>query len=212
MKFRKVMLILMSCLCFATLMGCNNDNQSDDNGDVALSDGEGEEVTTPPLGETPNEKIENQPKEDGTSDIHVTIQSVEISLDELKTQDYVVPVMVTLDENAGISYAEWGALVDSRCKFTADSNDLEYSVYYSINEEQNFMWTAWSSGSQVMTNTGNLLKLEVTLPSDAAVGDSYEINYQPISLAKKAHAWSGDKNWVTNGYVTWTDGEITIVG
>ncbi|MDE6776400.1 MAG: hypothetical protein K2O52_02510 [Oscillospiraceae bacterium] len=221
MKFRKVMLILASCVFFATLAGCEKNNPSENNDvqDSAVQndaqddeDDSPEEVTTPPLAENPNEKIpENQAKEDGTSDIHVTIQNVEISLDDLKSQDYVVPVMVTLDENAGINYAEWGALVDSRCKFTADNSELDYSVVYSINDEEHFMWTAWSGGSEIITTTGNLLKLEVTLPQDAAVGDSYEINYQSVSLAEKPHAWSGEQNWASDGYVTWTDGGITVV-
>ncbi|MDE5791910.1 MAG: hypothetical protein K2H66_00105 [Oscillospiraceae bacterium] len=225
MKFRRVMLILASCVFFATLAGCNKDNtQSDiDTQDSAVQsgdeDGDGdedspEEVTTPPLAMSSKDKqAENNPREDGTSDIHVKIESVEISLEDLQAQNYVVPVMITLDENAGISYAEWGALVDSRCTFTADNSEMDLSVYYSINEEQNFMWTAWSSGSQIKEGEADLLKLEVTLPQDAAVGDKYEINYQSISLAEKPHSWSSNNdNWVTNGYVTWTDGGITIIG
>lgn len=224
MKFRKVMLILASCVFFATLAGCNGakSSQSDDSDTQIQSNNDDdnnneeetpEEVTTPPLAENPKETLsENQSKEDGTSDIHVVIETVDISLEDLQAQNYVVPVMITLDENAGITYSEWGAVVDSRCTFTADKSETDYSVYYSINEERNFMWTAWTSGAEVIDNIGSLLKLEVTVPSDAKVGDKFEINYQSMSLADKAHIWNGGNgDWVKNGYVTWVDGGINIV-
>lgn len=211
MKFRRVMLILVSCVYFATLAGCSKKDDTLSGNDA--DDADIIEETTPILtDEATEKKPENQPKSDGTSDIHVTIESVEVSLEELKAQEYTVPVMITIDENSGITYSEWGAVVDSRCQFTADNHRMDYSVYYSINEEHNFMWTAWSSGSQVMDSIGNLLKLEVTLPEDAAVGDSYEIKYQSVSLAEKPHVWSGDSgDWAEVGYVTWTDGGITVV-
>ncbi|MDE5884783.1 MAG: hypothetical protein K2H29_06905 [Oscillospiraceae bacterium] len=223
MKFRKLLCVLMCCVTTAALAGCSKtqDSETDSAGEnpdstvgtVSGDDGQVEEVTTPVLTENAKEKMpENQPKADGTSDIHVTIESVEVTLDELKAQDYVVPVMITLDENSGIAYSEWGALVDERCKFTADNKKTSYSVYYSINEEKHFMWTAWSSGPQIEDSPGSLLQLNVTIPEDAAVGDHYGIEYQSMSMANKPHVWSSDTDsWVDDGYVTWTDGGITIV-
>ncbi|MDE5754197.1 MAG: hypothetical protein K2H89_06635 [Oscillospiraceae bacterium] len=222
LKFSKVLSVLTGCVCVMALTGCKKQEepQSDSSADSPVStqdavvdDGEVEEITTPVLTENSVEKIpQNQTKSDGTSDIHVTVESVEVTLDELKAQDYVVPVMITIDENSGISYAEWGVLVDERCKYTADNRKLDYSVYYSINEEENFMWTAWSAGADILDDIGNLLKLEVIIPEDAAVGDSYGIKYQAMSLAEKPHVWSTDADdWVRNGYISWTDGGITIV-
>ncbi|MDE7121173.1 MAG: hypothetical protein K2O42_03330 [Oscillospiraceae bacterium] len=223
MKFRKLLCVLMCCVTTAALAGCNKkqDSETDssvENPDSAVNtiaedDGQVEEVTTPVLSEKAKEKMpENQPKADGTSDIHVTIESIEVTLDELKAQDYVVPVMILLEENSGITYSEWGASVDERCKFTADNEGTSYSVYYSINDEKHFMWTAWSSGSQIEDTPGKLLQLQVVIPEDAAVGDHYEVKYQSVSMADKPHVWSNDTDsWVDDGYVTWTDGGITVV-
>lgn len=223
MKFRKVLCVLMCCIATASLAGCNKtqDSGTDSNLDVpdnpvntvAEDDGQVEEVTTPVLTEKSKENMpENQPKADGTSDIHVTVESVEVTLEELQAQDYVVPVMIRITENSGITYAEWGALVDERCQFTADNHKLDYAVYYSINDEKHFMWTAWSSGAELMDSTGGLLKLEVIVPEDAVVGDHYGIEYQAVSMADKPHVWSNDTDdWVSDGYVTWTDGGITVV-
>lgn len=222
LKFSKVLSVLTGCVCVMALTGCKKQEESQSvsgtdssvsTQDAVDNDGEVEEITTPVLTENSMEKIpQNQTKSDGTSDIHVTVESVEVTLDELKAQDYVVPVMITIDENSGISYAEWGVLVDERCKYTADNHKLDYSVYYSINEEENFMWTAWSAGADILDEIGNLLKLEVIIPEDAAVGDSYGIKYQAMSLAEKPHVWSTDANdWVKDGYISWTDGGITVV-
>lgn len=226
MKFRKMLIILMCCAVTCALAGCSKTQDSETDSvaentesapDIAVEDGEddgiAEEITTPVLTEKAKEKMpENQPKADGTSDIHVTIESVEVTLDELKAQDYIVPVMITLDENSGITYSEWGAKVDERCKFTADNQETSYSIYYSINDDKHFMWTAWSSGSQIRDSSGSLLQLNVVIPEDAAVGDHYGIEYQSMSMMEKPHVWSNDTDaWVDDGYVTWTDGGITVV-
>ncbi len=144
---------------------------------------------------------------------HITVESVEISLSELKAQNYTVPVYVRLDKNAGVNYSEWGLIVDKRCTFTVNENaeDLAFTVYHSINEKEHFIWTAWASGTEVSTKTGNLICLNVTLPRAAAAGDSFLLEYADWSKADTPHLWnSPDNKWAESGDVTWTDGIITI--
>ena len=154
----------------------------------------------------------SQTKDDGTSDIHVTIESVEISLNDLKAQNYTVPVYVTLEENSGISYSEWGASFDERCSVVTNPDDEEvrFDTVCSINTEKHFFWTAWSAAS-IREKPGKLLSLLVTLPEDAAPGDVYAITYAPVSQANMLHSWANSEtDWVKSGYVSWTDGGITV--
>lgn len=145
-------------------------------------------------------------------DIYVSIQNVEISLDDLKERDYTVPVFVTLDKNAGISYTEWGLYFDSRCQVEAATagQGIDFNIVASVNDEEHFIWTAWASTSD-SDYPGTLMRLDVTIPEDAALGDTYPITYAATSLADKPHVWnSTEKNWVTSGSVGWKDGSITI--
>ncbi len=154
----------------------------------------------------------NETRADGTADIYVTIQSVEVSLDELKANDYTVPVYVHLDQNAGINYAEWGASYDSRCTVTSDNKDenIRFDIVCSINEESHFLWTAWASAN-LNESTGNLVLLKVKLPMDAKAGDTFPIKYAEMSLADKPHVWnSSENNWAEDGVVGWTDGGVTV--
>lgn len=153
-----------------------------------------------------------KPKADNASaKLHVTIETVDVSLDELKAQDYTVPLVVTLDKNPGITYSEWGLKLDSRCTYTTDSKGLDFSTVSFINDEKHFLWTAWTSGAQVTDYDGSLLKLNVKLPMDAKSGDSYQIAYADVSLADAAHIWvGGDNDWVKSGQVGWTDGGVNV--
>lgn len=145
---------------------------------------------------------------------HITVETVEISVADLKAQDYTVPVYVSLDRNAGVTYSEWGVKMDSRCTFTADNSEIDMvmAVYHSINDAEHFLWTAWASAGTPVTRTGHILRLDVKLPMSAAAGDEYTIEYADWSLADKAHIWSGenDVDWAENGDVTWTDGGIIV--
>lgn len=146
-------------------------------------------------------------------DIHVTIDSVSISLSDLKAKDYTVPVYISLDSNSGITYSEWGALVDARCTFTASNstkNNLIISEYYSINDEMHFIWNAWAAAAD-MTDTGNILLLHVTLPKNTKAGDTFPITYADWSMGDTPHKWMGSSNdWAVAGSVTWADGGITV--
>ena len=155
----------------------------------------------------------NETKPDGTCDIHVTIQSVEVSEAELKENNYVVPVYVELDQNAGITYAEWGAEYDSRCTldYTSFGENVDFNTVCSINEENHFFWTAWAS-SENITQPGNLILLKLTLPKDAKAGDEFPVTYASFSHGGKAHVWNNnEKDWVTEGIIGWTDGGITVI-
>ncbi len=146
--------------------------------------------------------------------VHINVETVEISLSDLKAQDYTVPVIITLEENAGVTYTEWGLSVDERCTFAVDeeAEDLAMTVYHAINEEQHFLWTAWASAGEPNTRTGKLMVLDVTIPENAKAGDFYTVDYADWSLADKPHVWSSnDNSWGESEDVTWVDGGIQII-
>lgn len=205
---KTLLLFLTGCLVLCSACGKNTTESSSSQPETQPFT-----LSTEGLGtRAPFETPVNETKSDGTADIHVTIQSVEISQADLKANDYTVPVYVTLDQNAGINYAEWGAYYDSRCTLTSDNRDMEvrFDIVCSINEEQHFFWTAWASAN-LNDVIGNLVLLHVKLPMDAKAGDTFPITYAPMSLANKPHVWNGaEANWVTSGIVGWTDGGVTV--
>ena len=130
-----------------------------------------------------------------TKKMHIAVETVEISLADLAAQDYTVPVHVYLEQNAGVTYSEWGLKMDERCTFAVQSpadEPLALTVYHAENAEQHFIWTAWASGTQIISSTGPILVVDVTLPKDAAAGDKYTVDYADWSLADKGHVWSND--------------------
>ncbi|MCR4644318.1 MAG: hypothetical protein K5695_02780 [Oscillospiraceae bacterium] len=151
--------------------------------------------------------------------LHVSIETVSISLEQLKSQDYTVPVLVTLDKNPGITYSEWGLHIDPKCTFTADSEECKVQTVHVENDEEHFLWTAWASGA-LLKGTGSLLEVQLKLPLDAKAGDTYTITYADTSLANKGDVWDyTDINTQTttsyadmNGVVTWTDGGVKVTG
>lgn len=145
---------------------------------------------------------------------HITIETVEISAADLEAQDYTVPVWITLDKNAGVTYAEWGAIVDDRCTFTVGETDqpMALQVYHSINDKEHFIWTAWAFAGDPIKTVGPIILLDVKLPMSAKAGDFYTVDYADWSLADKAHIWSNNESdWVALDEVTWVDGGIQVV-
>ncbi len=223
MKFRYMELLLPCCLCLMLLAGCGakntessseNPNFADDANSALPVESATEENASPEAEQEATQKTIpiSQTKSDGSSDIHITVQNVEVSAADLKDQDYIVPVYVTLDENSGISYVEWGIQFDERCAVTADSDDdmIKFETLCSVNDDKHFLWAAWAS-AETKTRTGGMLLLHVQLPEDAAPGDFYSINYASMSLVNKPHVWeTSQKSYVTDGYISWTDGGITV--
>lgn len=196
MKFRNTAIFLALGLCAALLTGCGGEEKTSSvSEDIAA---------------TQESAIEGvvQGKH------HITVETVEISAADLKAQDYTVPVYIRLDKNAGITYSEWGAQIDDRCTFSVDdeADDLAMTVYFAENAEEHFLWTAWASGGGVNDRTGNILRVLVKLPMNAAAGDFYTVDYADWSLADKGHAWScNDSDWAESGDVTWTDGGVRVI-
>lgn len=189
----------------------------------AASDSAAAQQTAPPGGEDDQEggySAGNSTPEDAKSQnagdtanvrLHVTVETVEISAEELAAQDYTVPLLITLDQNPGISYSEWGLKLDDRCTYETSTKGMDFSTVAYINEEKHFLWTAWASGSQLADYDGTLLQLNVTVPHDAASGTTYKIEYADMSLADAPHIWADSKtDWVALGEVGWTDGGVVI--
>lgn len=202
MKLRNTAILLSCTILAAVLTGCSTTD------DPAVSQTEGTEKAQS-AGET-----EAATEAVTKGKVHINVETVEISLADLQAQNYTVPLIISMDENAGINYAEWGLSVDERCTFAVDekNRDLAIKVYHAINEEQHFLWTAWAAAGEPDTQTGPILHLNVTVPKDAKTGDFYAVDYADWSLADKPHAWSSDdNNWSENGDVTWVDGGIQII-
>ena len=143
--------------------------------------------------------------------LFVTVQTVEVTLDQLKAQDYTVPLLINLDRNPGISYSEWGLQLDSRCTYTADNDGMDFSTVSFINDEKHFLWTAWTRGADIDHDTGSLLQLNVKLPLEAKAGDTYTITYADVSQANAPHIWTGgDTSWVAQNEVGWQDGGVIV--
>ena len=202
MKLWKGALLCMLMLGAVSLAGCNQEEEK-------LTPPE-EAPTQAQQEETQEESAQAQPSGDG---IHVQVGSAEVTEEELAAQDNTVKIPVTLTQNPGITYAEWGIIMDSRCTFEKDEEnpDVTMPVYESINDEEHFMWTAWTSGVEESTDTGCMIVLTVKLPGDAKAGDVYEIRYADMSLAELPHVWSSDThNFGDENAVTWEDGTITV--
>ncbi len=143
--------------------------------------------------------------------LQVSVQTAEVTLDQLKASDYTVDLLVSLDKNPGITYSEWGLKLDSRCTYTADSKNLPIETIHSISDENHFIWTAWTSGLSVTTETGGILTLHVKLPRDAKSGSAYPVTYADTSLQPAPHIWqTSEDNWVTAKQVGWTNGGVIV--
>ena len=93
----------------------------------------------------------------------------------------------------------------------ADSTGCYFSTVSAINDETNFLWTAWAS-TELKTTTGSLLNVYVKLPMDAAPGSTYTIAYSNSSATGSPHQWTdGTNNWAEADAVGWTNGTITVV-
>lgn len=161
--------------------------------------------------QTAENKTDKDPE---MGDIHITVESPAVTESELKAMDYTVPVRISLDQNSGLMYSEWGVFMDERCTFEVDEESEEPVIaeYCSVNNDTHSMWTAWASGREDDPVTGVILVLSVTLPEDAAAGDVYTIKYADKSIVDKPHAWqTKSHDWAAEGSVTWTDGEIRVV-
>jgi hypothetical protein len=143
--------------------------------------------------------------------LQIIIPTAEVTVDQLKANDYTVDLLITLDQNPGITYSEWGLHLDKRCTYTADSDDLPIGTIFSIGDSGDFLWTAWTSGSLVTKTTGAMLKLHVKLPRDAKAGSSYAVTYADMSLQPAPHIWQNDdNNWVNSSEVGWTNGGVIV--
>ena len=204
MKIWKSVVLCAAALAMLPLAGCAKTEETQESP---------ADVQTGTQAQTEAQDEETQPPHSNGEGVHIHVDSVEITENALHAQNNTVQIAVTLEENAGITYAEWGIIMDPRCTFTKDEHNenVTIPVYESINDEEHFMWTAWTSGVQVSTDTGCMIVLNVQLPEIAAAGDVYTVKYANRSLADLPHVWSSDEhNWGDENAVTWDDGAITV--
>ncbi|MDE5753006.1 MAG: dockerin type I repeat-containing protein [Oscillospiraceae bacterium] len=158
--------------------------------------------------------------------IRIAIDQKTLTLEELKSADYTVPVFVRLEENAGINSAEMIIQVDSRCSVEAVTNPrqahdqtnewLVTDMVTSSTFHSNVTRFLWASAN-VVQETGALVLLWVHLPEDTQNGDTFTISYLPEMEYRNyqfSHLWGTvgmeSKDYVLDNQVTWSDGWIRI--
>ncbi len=142
--------------------------------------------------------------------ISIEIDRITLTLDELAALDHTVPVYVRVTENAGFDAAEFGVRIDERCSFDKDIKWLDYDDgYASIG--QDLIWRVLAN-HETWYDTGTILKVELTVPEDAQIGDVYTVSY--CDAEYKPHVWSSldaETDHAASGNVTWTDGYVEII-
>lgn len=194
--------VLLACCMLLAVSGCSSGTNS--NPDT------GNSVPTPStVAEgTPSDKNGYTPEDEK---LHITVESVDVTVDELKANDYQVLLTVDLDKNPGFTSAQWGLQFEKNCTSIKGSNTgMIVGTVHAVNDDTHFLWTAWAGTES--TDTGGLLKVGVTLPRDAKPGNTYTVTYADTSATGAAHQWkSTNANWVEEDAVGWTDGVITVV-
>lgn len=146
--------------------------------------------------------------------VDVEIDSVSIEMEDLSTTGYTIPIYVSLTENPGVTAIEFGLKVDPRCTakvVTVDEQSPSIIPNLTYNQTDELIWFAWAAGS-VMDATGSLVRVDVTLPDDAAAGDTFAVDY--VGEAYVSHLWNDNKENIFYGEmgVSYLNGGISIEG
>lgn len=167
---RNISLLLAGCILLTAFTGCGKKQTESVQETVPAKEQSADEQSGG--AQVAEESIPLQEETASTDEkIVISIDTVEISEEELKAQDYIVTLKVNLEKNAGITYSEWGLSYDERCDAIADTDGLSYNTFYAFSESDPFLWTAWSGGAQVATSESAILNFSMKLPEDAGVGD-----------------------------------------
>ncbi len=139
---------------------------------------------------------------------HITIDTIEVSTDNLKENDYTIPLYISLENNAGFAKSNWEVAVDKRCTFSVNEEKKylafnSFTDYYEINSRDNTLSTN-GFGKQ---KTGKMLCLLVTLPTNAEPGNFYPVTY----TSERSAWWSDTDTEINNDDISWTNGGIYII-
>ncbi len=136
--------------------------------------------------------------------IVVSIDTVELTLEELEALDYVVPVAVDIKNTVAITTYEFGLAVDQRCGYS-----IETELIMTNFTDSNSVWLIWASDNySIQLGTIAIVMLEI--PEDATVGDCYDVEY--LSSITKNHVWYNCNEGVYyKDSVSWIDGGVTII-
>ncbi|MBR4319642.1 MAG: dockerin type I repeat-containing protein [Oscillospiraceae bacterium] len=158
--------------------------------------------------------------------ITVTIDQTNVTLKQLKSCNYEIPIFVRLNQNAELNAVEFGIAVDNRCRFDLVTRS-QYSEIYGgkismdmsgvlIPGADNCAWMTWAQQSSYEEVSSNLVMLLVKIPDSAQEGDVYEVHYlaqSPVDETKK-HLWFDYgtlTDYAKENAVSWTDGKICVV-
>ena len=177
------------------------------------------------------------PASAASNGVTLEIDQVKLTLDELKAQNYQVPVYINLTDNAGISAVEFGLNVDARITdYTLVKNATVAKrlgvtapdVSMTSSTAGAFSWLGLASDS-MLTGELSMICVYVTIPQDAAPGDKYDIKYSKDNgahlggTADKSEIWENRAkeddmgnavsaaDYVAAGTVDVTDGYVYIL-
>ena len=160
------------------------------------------------------------------SDIEISIDQVSVSMHQLETSNYEVPVFIRLEQNENLNAIEFGLEIDPNCRFEFITKNTYAQIYNEmLNLEvscksspnmDGYAWITWASNQPYFQENSNILLVLVKLPETTQPNDYYYINYliqSPLNEGKN-HIWYnyGTKtNYGTDGTITWTDGYIQVI-
>lgn len=158
-------------------------------------------------------------------DIAVSIDQVSVTMHQLESANYEIPVFIRLNQTQNLNAIEFGLEIDSNCQFEFITKNLyaqDYNEILNIEmscspEINGFTWITWAQNEPYyQEDSSNILLVLVKIPKTAQPDDIFSINYATKSSfnEEKNHVWYnyGTKtNYTLDGTVKWTNGYIQIL-
>ena len=104
-------------------------------------------------------------------DVHVVVEEVRITESQLREMNYQVPVKISLENPVSMNAIEFGLQVDSRCSISK----IDKTSFSTLLKEDGKAWFTCARAYPYEFDT--LMNFYVTLPSNAKIGDVFNIDY-----------------------------------
>ncbi|MDE6004870.1 MAG: dockerin type I repeat-containing protein [Oscillospiraceae bacterium] len=160
-------------------------------------------------------------------DVAVSIDQVSVTMHQLESSNYEVPVFIRLKQTENLNSIEFGLETDENCCFEFITENTQAQAYgemlnlemscVSSPDRMNYAWVTWAQNEPYFYDeTSNILLAIVKIPETAQPDDIYYINYltqSPLNQEKN-HVWYnyGTKtHYTTDGTVNFTNGYIQVL-